>query len=379
MTKKKGTPARHTAQIDFVFMAFVTFLTVFGFLMLSSASSDIGVLSFNDSTYFVKKQFIHFLIFGISGFLAGFFIPYQWLKKAAVPFFIFSLLLLVLVFVPGIGVSVKGASRWIDVGGFQFQPGEVIKLSIIIFFSAWLAGNKERVKSLSKGFLPFGFILAVVMFIFFLQPSTTIALIIAVACLIVYFVNGLPWKYFLSVFTLILLVVGLLVVISPYRASRLSAFTTQMFKSETSKDFERGAGFQLKKTLFAIRSGGLYGVGFGNSATKTSIPEVSGDAIFAVIAEEFGFLGSLGLILAFGGLIWRGFWLARRISDDFCKSLIIGFTSIIAIQTMVNIGAISGFFPLTGVPLPFISYGGTALVIFLTMSGIIVNISRYRR
>lgn len=379
MTSKKGTRVRQSAQIDYVYISCIVLLTVFGFLMLSSASSDIGARMFGDSAYFVKKQFIHFLIFGISGFFAALFVPYQWLKRAAVPFFIFSLALLGLVFVPGFSVSAKGAARWIDVGGFQFQPGEVMKLSIVIFFSAWLAGNKERVKSLSKGFLPFCFILAVVMILFFLQPSTTIAMIIALACLIIYFVNGLPWKYFFSLIAIVLVVLGLLVMISPYRASRLKAFATQMFQTEMSKDFERGAGFQLKKTLFAIRSGGLYGVGFGDSATKSSIPEVSGDAIFAVIAEEFGFLGSLGLILAFGGLVWRGFWLARRVSDDFGKSLIIGFSSIIAIQAMVNIGAISGFFPLTGVPLPFISYGGTALAVFLTMGGIIVNISRYRR
>jgi cell division protein FtsW len=378
MTAKAMRKAHRTAQVDYPFIAFVVLLAVFGFLMLSSASSDVGARQFGDSAYFLKRQFMHLALFGIPGFFAGLFMPYQWLKRAAVPVFAFSLLLLMLVFIPSVGVSAKGAARWIDVGGFTFQPGEIMKLSIIIFFSAWLAGNKERVKSFTKGFMPFMFILGVVAILFFLQPSTTLAVIIAAACFIIYFVNGLPWKYFFIMVAAAVLAVSVLVAVSPYRFSRVSAYLTHTVEGG-DKDFERGAGFQLKKTLFAMRSGGLYGVGFGNSATKTSIPEVAGDAIFAVVGEEFGFLGATALLAAFSILIWRGFWIAKRVSDDFGKSLVIGFTSIIALQSAVNIGAISGLFPLTGVPLPFISYGGTALAVFLTMGGIIANISRYRR
>lgn len=378
MTKKPARQAHKTAQPDYIFIALVVLLTVFGFLMLSSASSDVAASLYGSSGYFVQQQFLHFLLFGVPGFFLALFIPYQWLKKLAVPAFIFSLILLTLVYVPSVGVSANSASRWINVGGFTFQPGEVMKLAIIVFFSAWLAGNKERVRSFSKGFLPFMFILGVVSVLFFKQPATTTALIISAACFIVYFVNGLPWKYFIGMALFTFAVVSALVFSSPYRAERITSFFAHR-SGETSKDFERGEGFQLTKTLKAIRAGGIYGVGFGDSATKTSIPEVEGDAIFAVIGEELGFIGSFGLLTVFAVLVWRGFWIARRVSDDFGKSLIIGFTSIIAIQSMINIGAISGFFPLTGVPLPFVSYGGTALAVFLTMSGIIVNISRYRR
>ena len=371
MGKKITKKVYKTSPPDYFYISLVFALTIFGFMMLSSASSDL------EGNY-LQKQFINLLIIGIPGVIAGLLIPYNWLKKAAVPFLIISVVFLVLVFVPSFSMSAKGASRWIDLGFFTFQPGELIKLSIIIFFSAWLAGNKERAKSLSKGFLPFVFILGVVMALLVMQPSTTMALIIAATCLIIYFVNGLSFKHFLSMVVIGLVALSILISVTDYRFERITSFYTHLIGQE-DKEFSRDAGFQLRKTLFAIKSGGLYGVGFGNSATKTSIPEVQGDSIFAVVAEEFGFLGSFALISVFGVLIWRGFYIAKHVSDNFGKTLIIGFSSILAIQSIINIGAISGFLPLTGVPLPFISFGGTALAVFLTMSGIIVNISMYRR
>jgi cell division protein FtsW len=376
--QKKTRIAKKTSPPDYVFIGLTAILTVFGFIMLSSASSDIGA-RLGDSYFFVKHQFINFLVLGIPGFFLGLFFPYRWLKKIAVPFFILSLILLALVFVPGIGIHEKGASRWINIAGFQFQPGEVMKLAIILFFSVWLSKSSIRAKSLFGGFLPFFFILGTVMSLFFLQPSTSAAVIIGAACVIVYFVNGLPLKYVCIAGAVLLLVVTLLIVITPYRGERMLSYGKYVLGMDPGKDFDRGDGFQMKKILFAMRSGGIYGVGFGGSTTKTTIPEVEGDAIFSVIGEEFGFIGCLVFISIFGVLIWRGFHIAQKTSDDFGKSVVIGFTSIIALQSIINFGAISGIFPLTGVPLPFTSFGGTALAVFLTMSGIIANISMYRR
>ena len=377
---KKSPPKRvqKTSPPDLFFLTVVIMLTVFGFMMLSSASSDIGARNFGDSYYYIKNQFLHFLLAGIPGFLVGFFMPYRWFKKIAAPFLGLVLVLLLLVFVPGLGVTVKGASRWVAVGGFTFQPGEVMKLAIIIFFSAWLSASRERAKSVSKGLIPFLFVLGVVMLVFLLQPSTTITLIVAAASLIVYFVNGLSLKHFGVVCLVGLLLFGVFISTTPYRFERVKTFVVQM-AGQGDKEFARDENYQLQKTLRALQFGGLFGRGFGDAETKTTIPEVVGDAIFAVVGEEFGFLGSLFVIALFATFVWRGFYLARRVSDDFGKSLIIGFVSMIAIQSVVNIGATSGLIPFTGVPLPFMSYGGTALAVFLTMSGIIANISRYRR
>lgn len=346
--------------------------------MLSSASSDIGARIFGDSSHYMKSQFLHLVLAGIPGFFLGFLLPYHWFKKIALPFFLLSLVLLILVFVPSIGVTVKGAARWVELGGFTFQPGEIMKLAIIIFFSAWLSASRARSRSFSKGLLPFMFTLGVVSFVFLSQPSTTITFIVAASSLIVYFVNGLSFKHFSIAVVSAALLFAIFITLTPYRMERVKSFLTN-FTQSGGKEFDKNENYQLRKTLMALRSGGLYGVGFGNSATKTTIPEVVGDAIFAVVGEEFGFIGSILVVGLFAALVWRGLYLARRVSDDFGKSLIIGFISIIAIQSIVNISATSGLIPFTGVPLPFVSYGGTALAVFLTMTGIIANISRYRR
>lgn len=376
--KVKTRIIRKTSPPDYIFIGLIVALTVFGFIILSSASSDLMART-GDSFHSVKIQFFNFLLVGIPGFFAGLFIPYRWLKKMAVPLFILALLLLILVFVPGVGETKNGATRWINFHGIRFQPGEFMKLAIIIFFAAWLSQNSQRAKSLTGGFFPFVIVLGVVVGLFFLQPATTIAVIIGAACFVIYFVSGLPYKYLALLILLGVLLIGILITVTNYRFDRILAYVKHMFHMDNSKDFERGEGYQTKKINFAMRSGGLFGVGFGKSATKTTIPEVQGDAIFAVIAEEFGFIGSATFIFAFIFLAWRGFRIAQTVSDGFGKFLVIGFTSVIAIQSLINIGAISGLFPLTGVPLPFVSYGGTALVIFLTMSGIIANISMYRR
>ncbi len=376
--KKSARRVAKTSQPDFLFITLVVVLTVFGFMMLSSASSDIGARIFSDSYHYVKSQFLHLLFAGIPGFFLGFFLPYHWFRKIALPFFLVSLILLLLVFVPGVGVTVKGASRWISAGGFTFQPGEIMKLAIIIFFAAWLSAGRERARSLSKGLIPFLLTLGVVSLIFLKQPSTTVTFIVAASSLIVYFVNGLSFKHFALACLIVLVVLSVFIAVTGYRLERVTTFLTNLTGGGDT-EFARDPSYQVRKTLGALRAGALYGVGFGESATKTTIPEVVGDAIFAVIGEEFGFLGSVLTVGLFTALVWRGFHIARKVSDDFGRSLIIGFTSVIGIQSLVNIAASAGAIPFTGVPLPFISYGGTALAVFLTMAGIIANISKYRR
>lgn len=360
----------HTA--DFVFIVIVLLLTIFGLVMLTSASSDLAKTKFGDGYYFLKHQITNGLIPGIIGFLLAFFIPLKYWEKLALPFLILSIIFLVLVFA-GLGIEKGGAERWLSFGFFSFQPGELMKFTFILFLASWVSRNHARSKTITKGLLPFLLFLGVVLGLLVMQPSTTIAVIIFLTSIISYITAGARTRFIVVTFLLATLVFVGLIFLTPYRMERVKTFFNE-------NSDPRGARYHINQAQQAIGSGQLDGVGFGKSTTKLKyLPEPIGDSIFAVIAEEFGFIGSLGVLLGFLVFLGRGFMIARRSPDNFSKIVTTGFISLIGIQAFINIGAISGFLPLTGVPLPFISYGGTALVVFLTMSGIIANISRYGR
>ena len=357
---------------DYVFIVIVLLLTVFGLVMLTSASSDLARGSFGDSYYYMKHQITNGLIPGIFGFLLALFIPLKYFEKYAVAALIVSILLLILVFTP-LGLEKKGSERWLSVGFFSFQPGEIMKLSFILFFASWLGRNQARSKTVTKGLLPFLLFLGVVLGLLVLQPSTTIAVIIFLTAIVMYMTAGARIRFIVATVLLACLAFASLIAITPYRLERVKTFLN-------SASDPRGATYHISQAKQAIGSGQIDGVGFGKSTTKLKyLPEPIGDSIFAVIAEEFGFVGSVGVLTGFLLFLGRGFGIARRSSDNFSKLAITGFISLIGIQAFINIGAISGLLPLTGVPLPFVSYGGTALAVFLTMSGIIANISKYRR
>ncbi len=346
---------------DYVFLAAVIILVVFGLIMLSSASSDLGKIKFNDSNYFLKRQLMYGVGLGILGFLTGLFVNYKKWQKLAVPLLGVSILALTLVFTP-LGFNAGGANRWINFGQFLFQPAELLKITFIIYLAAWLSKKKERQSSFWEGFLPFLAVVALITGLIFMQPATTIAVVIVAASLIVYFVSGLKMRYVVGFSSLMVLVIALLVMASPYRLERVKNFT---------------GGFHREQALMAIGAGGGVGVGYGNSTNKYNfLPEPIGDSIFAVIAEELGFAGAIFLITLFVIILIRGVQIAANCRDQFSRLVVIGFISIITIQAIVNIGAISGLLPLTGMPLPFVSYGSSSLVIFLTMSGVIGNISK---
>lgn len=338
--------------------------------MLSSASSDLGKSKFDDTYYHLKHQIFYGLSFGLIGFFALNNFYYKNLKKLAVPFLIANIILLILIFTD-LGVSHRGASRWLDIGPFSIQPAEFLKLSFIIYVAAWLSNKKfDRQTSFFKGLLPFTAVSGLITFLIFLQPATTIVIIILTAALIVYFVGGAKIYHIASMVLLGILFFTALIYSSDYRRERVMTFLNGGDKQSSA--------YQINQTKTAIGSGGLLGTGFGKSTTKYKfLPEPIGDSIFAIIAEELGFVGAMSLILTFFILIWRSFSIAKKSSDQFAKLMVIGFASIIAIQTFIHIAAISGILPLTGVPLPFISYGGTSLAVFLTMTGIIGNISKY--
>jgi len=374
MRKKGHSP-------DFVFLSCVILIVVFGLVMLSSASSDLGKIKFDDTYYYLKHQMSLGLTLGLIGFLLAYFVSYDFWKKLSVPLLLCSLVGLILVFTP-LGFSHSDANRWINIGSFSVQPAEFLKLTFIVYLAAWLSLRKgtdmRRQNNFLSGLLPFWIICGLIGFLIIIQPSTTTVAIILSSGLIVYFVSGARFSFIIT--TILVGIVGLALLIflqGGYRAERIETYVKNIFNQESvAKDVDKG--YHINQALMAIGSGGLSGVGFGKSTTKFEyLPEPIGDSIFAVIAEELGFIGASALLAAFIVLIFRGFLIARKTRDKFAQLTVIGIISVIAIQTFIHVGSISGILPLTGVSLPFISYGGTSLAVFLTMAGLVVKISKY--
>ncbi len=358
-----GTP-------DLFFLAVVVALLVFGLAMLASASSDLGKTLFNNSYYYLEHQIEFGLTLGALGFAVGYFIPYQKFKKIAFPLLIISIACLALVFTK-FGSTINETNRWLRLGPLSFQPAELMKLTYLIYLAAWLSNTKiNRTKDLQSGFLPFALVSGLIAVLLLLQPATSTVFILLASGLAVYFVSGAPVKYILGIVAVGVVGVGMLILITPYRLARITGFLHQSSNTQ-------GQNFQVNQALIAIGSGGPTGQGYGQSTTKSILPDPIDDSIFAVVAEELGFVGAGVLIALFCMYTFRLYWLARRTGDRFGRLLLIGFGTVVALQAFVNMASISGIIPLTGVPLPFVSYGGTALAVFLTMSGIALNVSRY--
>lgn len=356
---------------DYFFFAVVVVLVVFGLAMLASASSNLGRTNFNDTYYYIKHQILYGLSFGIVGFIVGYFFYYGNWKKIAFILLLISLATLILVFTP-LGLQARNTSRWLHLGPLSFQPAELIKLTFLMYLAAWLSNPKfKRATDFQSGLLPFLIISAIIAGLLILQPATSTVVILLVSGLTVYFVSGAPLKYILLITVCAIVAIGLVIYLTPYRWARILGFLNQSADTQ-------GANYQVNQSLIAIGSGKLGGVGYGQSATKTNyLPTPIDDSIFAVVAEELGFIGAGALVALFATFAVRLFWLAKKISDRFGRLLLIGFGTVIALQAFVNMAATSGLIPLTGVPLPFVSYGGTALAAFLTMSGIALNVSKY--
>ncbi|HVM76550.1 MAG TPA: putative peptidoglycan glycosyltransferase FtsW [Candidatus Paceibacterota bacterium] len=365
-------PRRVARTPDYFLLAIIFLLVVFGIAMLASASSDLGKTHFNDTYYYLKHQLLYGLTLGAIGFIVAYFVPFYTWKKFAFWFLLLGVALLVAVFTP-LGTTALGASRWLRLGSLSFQPSELMKVLFIIYLAAWLSNTKfKRSDDFQSGFVPFLIVTGLVGGLLFLQPATSTVLILLGSGLVVYFVSGAPYKYIVGVFFLGLVVVGLLIYITPYRRARVLGYLDT--ESNT-----QGQNYQVNQALIAIGSGGLTGVGYGQSATKANyLPTPLDDSIFAVTAEELGFIGASILLALFALLSVRMLWLAKRMGDQFGRLLLVGFGMVVALQAFVNMAAISGLIPLTGVPLPFVSYGGTALAIFVTMMGIAVNVTKYR-
>ncbi|MEA1909655.1 MAG: putative lipid II flippase FtsW, partial [Patescibacteria group bacterium] len=346
------------------------FLVVFGLIMVSSASVVESYQATGSNTYYFFRQ----AIFAVVGLAVWFFIQridYHKYRMIASGALLISLILLILVFVPGIGIDLGGSRRWLGAGDLTLQASEVMKLGLILYLAYWFERKGIKVTSFYNTFLPLLFLIGLICGLVIIEPDLGTTLVLAGIALSMYFSAGGALQH---IFTLFVLAIGSawgLIWSAPYRASRLLTFL------DPSRD-PLGSGYHINQALIALGSGGLAGAGFGHSRQKFNfLPEASSDSIFAIIGEELGFIGvSLFVLLPLAIFVWRGIITAKRAPDSFGRLLAIGITTWVGWQAVMNIGAIIGLIPLTGVPLPFISQGGTSLVLILISSGILLNISR---
>lgn len=360
-------------SIDKTFLGIVIALVFVGLVTFTSAS--LGILAKNEVEFnnVLFSQFVLGFAGGLIALYIGYKIPYKFIRKYSLIIFILSILATLLVFVPGIGLKLKGASRWISIMGFSFQPVELLKIGFIVYFSAWLSWAKTKVKSPLFSILPLVILIGTIGAILLKQPDTKSLILMTVTALIMLFVSGAPIKHLAVFFGIALIGFSILVYFTPYLKARIETFVKPQENSQT-------ISYQLQQSLIAIGSGGIAGRGLGQSIQKFNyLPEPQGDSIFAVIGEETGFIGSAILILFYLAFILRGYRIAiRNAPDSFSKLLVIGFVTIITAQSYMNIASSIGVFPLTGVPLVFVSHGGTALLLSLGMIGVILNISQYK-
>jgi cell division protein FtsW len=346
---------------------------VFGLTMIASAGISYSRARFGDPYYFFKHQIVYGIIPGLAALYLTQKINYKFWKKVALPFFAVTVFFLILVFVPGFESKIYGASRWLQLGSFSFQPSEMLKLSIIIYLAAWLENKVEKVRNFSEGAVPFFIIVGLIGFLLIKQPDIGTLGVTVMIAISIFFVSGADFKHLFLMGAFGVLALFVLIKMETYRLNRFLVF----LHPETDP---QGIGYQINQALLAIGSGGFWGVGLGHSLQKFNyLPEPIGDSIFAIIGEELGFLGCVFLISLFVYLAAKGFRIAKRAPDRFAKLLATGITAWIVCQAFINIASISGLMPLTGIPLPFVSYGGTSLVFLMAASGILLNISKYAK
>ncbi len=348
-------------------------LVVLGFLIFSSAS--LGLLAREGARF--SSVALNQVLFGIVGGSIAFFITstvhYRVWRQFAFYICLAALILTLAIFIPGLGFEHGGATRWIRIGSFTVQPAEFLKIAFIIYMATWLSGMKKNITSFTRGTLVFVGLLALPGILLLLQPDTDTYLIIGVASVAMFITAGGRIRDVALMALCGIVLVTVLALTRDYVKERILTFI------DPSRD-PQGAGYQINQSLIAVGSGGYLGRGFGQSIQKFEyLPEPIGDSVFAVYAEEFGFIGSLVLLGIYVAFTLRGFRVASHAPDLFGMLLVVGIISLIATQVCLNIAAMLGIAPLSGLPLPFISHGGTALLALLASVGIVINVSKYQK
>ncbi len=368
--KKILAPRASEHEADKSLIAAVLFLLVFGLVMLFSASSVVSYSRYTNTYHYFLRQFI-WVAFSLGVFYFVSRIDYRWFKKFAGFFLFASVFLLILVFIPGLRAEYGTARSWINVFGFSFQPSELVKLSFLIYLATWLEAKKSALSDFWNGTFPFFLTLGFIGALMFAQPDLGTLFIIAFSSVVVFFAGGGKVKHLLLVGGLGLL--ALFFIFSPQSSYQSDRFKCLQDPSYSAQD----KCYQINQSLIAVGSGGWFGRGIGQSRQKFMyLPEVWGDSIFPIIAEEIGFIFSTLLILLFLFVFYRGLLIARGAPDLYGSLLAVGVVSWLAVQSFLNIGGMINLIPMTGVPLPFISAGGSAVLANLIAVGILVNISK---
>jgi len=359
-------------SVDTVLLIMIVIMVAGGFLIFSSAS--LGLMA-RDGASFGSQAFTQF-VFGILGGGATLFllsnVYYRHWRKYAIYIFILTIIATLAVFIPGLGLSHGGATRWLDLGITTVQPSEVLKIGFIIYLATWLSGVSGKIERWKYGLFPFIGIVGTVGVVLLLQPDTDTFLIMGFAGMAMFLTAGARWRDIGIIVVGAILMLAVVAFARPYVMDRITTFL------DPDAD-PLGSGYQIQQSLIAVGSGGFAGRGFGQSIQKFEyLPEPTSDSIFAVYAEEFGFVGTALLIIGFVFMTMRGYKTAAQAKDIFGTLLVVGFMTLIAAQAFLNIGSMVALAPLSGLPLPFISHGGTALAATLASLGIVLNVSKYR-
>jgi len=365
--------AKGIGNISRPFLIWTIILVVGGFFIFSSAS--LGILAQNEVKFssVAFNQLFLGLFFGSIACVLVARMHYKIWKRFALVIFVVSIILTLLVFVPGLGLEHGGARRWIDLGFISFQPSELLKIGFVIYFAAWLSTFKQKAETFKWGLLPFMTLSGILGLILLAQPDTDTFAVSIFAGLAMYVASGAKWRHIAIIIVTGILGLTILVFTRPYVKQRIESMLNPGSNTKTTS-------YQLNQSLIAIGSGQIWGRGFGQSVQKFHyLPEPVGDSVFAVAAEEFGFVGAFFIVTTFLMFGLSGLKIAGSAPDEFGRLLTLGIVILIVSQAFVNIGGMLGVLPLTGIPLPFISHGGTALFITLVEAGIIMNISRNKK
>ena len=357
-----------TLKKNWVLISLVFLLIALGMLFIYSASSYSSGIKYDDSFYFVKKQLLGF---GMGLVVMLFFTMFDYHKFVKLRWVVVGVYisLLLLVFIPGIGRSNYGANRWITIGGISLQSSEVAKFGFVIFSACYLSKNYKKMKTF-WGTIPLIAVGGISCLLILLEPNLSVTLCLGTVMLIMLLIGGMQLKHFLFILVPALCLVPILIIIEPYRLQRLVAFIDPWASPKEE-------GFQLIQSLYALGSGGLFGVGLFNSRQKyLFLPFSESDFIFSIIGEELGFVGCIMIIVIYAIVIWKGVKIAYSASDRLGCYMAGGITSVIGVQLLINIAVVTGSIPPTGIPLPFMSAGGTSLMVFMGAVGILLNISR---
>lgn len=363
---------KRVERFDMVLLLMAVILTCFGVVMVYSASSVMAAKKFHDGFYFLKRQSL-FALLGFSVMAVAMHIDYHVWKKLAVPLFLACFFMLLLVFLPGIGGTAKGASRWIRLPGFNFQPSELAKVALILYMAYSLDKRQEKLKQFMAGFFPYLLILGVFIAVLLAQHDMGAALTMLVVAIVMLFAAGTKVQYILGMAVVALPGIALLVLTKAYRMRRITAFLDP-WQDPTD------AGFQIIQSWLALGTGGIFGQGLGEGKQKLFyLPEAHTDFILAVCGEELGFVGVIVIASLFLLLVQRSILVAISAEDNFGRFLAFGIAVLIGLEAFINMAVVTGMLPTKGIALPFLSYGGSSLIISLSAIGVLLNVSTKMR